>query len=185
MLRKDYCLIITLIVHLLAFSITMNKVILLLGSNLGDRKYYLNKAIELISLDIGSISKVSSVYETEPIGFTSDKLFLNQVIIIETNNEPLILLEKLQTIEKKLGRELNCESYQDRNIDIDILFYNKIQLESEELIIPHPRLHLREFTMIPLIEITGDYIHPVFGKRLDKLPRRSFDNDLVKIVENV
>jgi len=163
----------------------MNKVILLLGSNLGDRKYFLNNAIELIDINVGSTLQVSSVYETEPIGFTSDNLFLNQVIIIETNYEPLTLLRKLQTIEEKLGRKRNSETYQDRNIDIDILFFNKIKMESKELTIPHPQLHLREFTMIPLIEITGEYIHPVFGERLDKLAHKSLDNSLVKVVENV
>lgn len=185
MLRKEYCLIITLIVHLLAFSVAMNKVIILLGSNLGDRKYFLNKVTELIGMDVGLVLQVSSIYETEPIGFDSNNLFLNQVIIIETNYDPLALLRKLQTIEEKLGRKLNSENYQDRNIDIDILFYNNIQMESKELTIPHPQLHLREFTMIPLIEITGDYIHPVFGERLDKLPPRSCDNSLVKIAQYV
>ena len=163
----------------------MNRVILLLGSNLGKRNDFLNTAIDLISSRIGIITRKSSIYESEPHGFSSDKLFLNQVIIVETVYNPQIILSKLQRIEKDLGRELNSPTYQNRNIDIDILFYNDIRIESKELTIPHPRLHLRDFTMIPLIEIAGDYIHPIFEQRLDMLSPKFQDNNSVKIVEYI
>lgn len=162
----------------------MSKVILLLGSNLGNRKLFLDKAIELIKSEIGFVLKVSSVYETEPWGFDSNKLFLNQALIIETSFQPLTLLKKLQKIEKKLGRKIKSQTYQNRTIDIDILFYDEMHLESKKLKIPHPQLHLRCFTMIPLIEIAGDYIHPVLGQRLDMLTANSFDNKSVKVYEN-
>lgn len=161
----------------------MNKVILLLGSNLGNRNEFLKKAIQMIRSEIGKIIKASSIYESEPSGFSSDKLFLNQVIIVETIYHPQKILAKLQKIEKELGRKLRSKTYKNRNIDIDILFYNDIKIESENLTIPHPRLHLRDFTMIPLVEIAGDYIHPVFGQRLDMLSTKFCDNNSIKVVE--
>ncbi len=182
MLRKDYCLIITLIVHLLTFNTTMSQVYLLLGSNLGNRKIILGKAIELINSQIGSVIEVSSIYESEPWGFISNKRFLNQVIIVETTYQPLETLNKLQQIEKGLGRKLNSPAYQNRFIDIDILFFDDIQMESKELTIPHPRLHLRDFTMVPLIEIAADYIHPVFALSLNMLSLQNHDNNSVKVV---
>lgn len=185
LLRKDYCLIITLIVHLLNFKSQMSKVVLLLGSNLGNRKNFLDKAIELIKSEVGLISKASSIYESEPWGFNSNNLFLNQVIIIESTYQPQTILKKLQQIEKELGKKIKSPTYQNRTIDIDILFYDEMQMESENLKIPHPRLHLRQFTMIPLVEIAGDYIHPVLGQRLDILATNSTDNKTVKVFEYV
>lgn len=161
----------------------MSKVYLLLGSNLGDRKFFLEKAITLIDSEVGSISKVSSIYESEPWGFSSKKLFLNQVVIVNTDYQPLKTLRILQKIEKKLGRELNSQSYQNRTIDIDILFYDDIRMKSKALIIPHPRLHLRAFAMIPLIEIAKDYLHPAFGKSLESLSSIYSDNSWVKVTE--
>lgn len=163
----------------------MSKVILLLGSNLGNRKQFLDKSMELIKSEVGSVLKVSSVYESEPWGFNSNNLFLNQAIIVETTYQPQTILKKLQKIEKELGRKIKSQTYQNRTIDIDILFYDKMQLESKNLIIPHPELHLRKFTLIPLIEIAGDYIHPVLGQRLDMLATNSADNKSVKIFEYV
>lgn len=161
----------------------MSKVILLLGSNLGDREKFLNKAIELIKLNVGLILKCSSVYESEPWGFTSENLFLNQVIIIETSHKSLMVLRKLQTIEKELGRKIKSNFYQNRTIDIDILFYDDIKLESKKLIIPHPQLHLRKFTMLPLIEIAGDLVHPVFGERLKNLALSLSDTSTVRLIK--
>jgi 2-amino-4-hydroxy-6-hydroxymethyldihydropteridine diphosphokinase len=163
----------------------MSKVILLLGSNLGNRKQFLDKSMELIKSEVGSVLKVSSVYESEPWGFNSNNLFLNQAIIVETTYQPQTILKKLQKIEKELGRKIKSQTYQNRTIDIDILFYDEMQLESKNLIIPHPKLHLRKFTLIPLIEIAGDYIHPVLGQRLDMLVTNSTDNKSVKVFEYV
>lgn len=163
----------------------MSKVILLLGSNLGNRKYYLDKAKELIGFEVGSIFKESSIYESEPWGFKSDELFLNQVIIIETINPPHSLLKKLQKIEKDLGRKLKSTTYQNRTIDIDILFYDEIILESKDLIVPHPRLHQRQFTMVPLVEVAADFIHPAFGIRLDMLDTNFLSTKSVKVLDHV
>ena len=163
----------------------MSKVILLLGSNLGNRKQFLDKAIELIKSEVGSVIKASSIYESEPWGFNSNNFFLNQVMIVETTYLPQTILKKLQKIEKELGRKIKSQTYRNRTIDIDILFYDEMQLENENLKIPHPQLHLRQFTMIPLVEIAGDYIHPVLEQRLDLLATNSTDNKSVKVFEYV
>ena len=88
----------------------------------------------------------------------------------------------LQKIEKQLGRKLNSPTYQNRYIDIDILFYDDIILESNELTIPHPRLHLRDFTMVPLTEIAADYIHPVFALSMNMLSSKYSENNSLKII---
>ena len=163
----------------------MSKVVLLLGSNLGNRKNFLDKAIELIKSRVGLVSKASSIYESEPWGFNSNNLFLNQVIIIESTYQPQTILKKLQQIENELGRKIKSQTYQNRIIDIDILFYDEMQFKSKELTIPHPRLHLRQFTLIPLVEIAGNYIHPVLGQRLDELVTNFPDNKSVKVYKSI
>jgi 2-amino-4-hydroxy-6-hydroxymethyldihydropteridine diphosphokinase len=129
-------------------------VYLALGSNLGDKNHNLLSATTLIAERIGVLSAVSSIYESEPWGFDSDNSFLNQVIKVETNLEPLELLAITQEIEKKIGRtEKTNHSYQDRIIDIDIILYNDLIYESERLTLPHPLYKERDFVMKPLMEI--------------------------------
>jgi len=136
----------------------MAKVFLGLGSNVGDRMGFLVKAQELIHMKVGVIIRKSSILETESWGFKSDP-FLNQVILIETNFAPLDLLSQLNLIEKELGRFEKTDTtrsdieYHDRTIDIDILIYDDLKWESEQLTLPHPNMHKRDFVMIPLAEI--------------------------------
>lgn len=136
----------------------MAKVFLGLGSNVGDRMGFLVKAQELIYMKVGVIIRKSSILETESWGFKSDP-FLNQVILIDTVLEPLDLLTQLNLIEKELGRfektirSENHVEYHDRTIDIDILIYDDLKWESEQLTLPHPNMHKRDFVMIPLAEI--------------------------------
>jgi 2-amino-4-hydroxy-6-hydroxymethyldihydropteridine diphosphokinase len=136
----------------------MAKVFLGLGSNVGDRMGFLVKAQELIHMKVGVIIRKSSILETESWGFKSDP-FLNQVILIDTVLEPLDLLTQLNLIEKELGRfektirSENHVEYHDRTIDIDILIYDDLKWESEQLTLPHPNMHKRDFVMIPLAEI--------------------------------
>jgi 2-amino-4-hydroxy-6-hydroxymethyldihydropteridine diphosphokinase len=136
----------------------MAKVYLGLGSNVGDRAGYLTKARDLILTHVGEIILESSIMETESWGFKSDP-FLNQVILIETFLEPLDLLTQLNLIEKELGRyektvrSENHIEYHDRTIDIDILIYEELKWESEQLTLPHPNMNKRDFVMIPLAEI--------------------------------
>jgi 2-amino-4-hydroxy-6-hydroxymethyldihydropteridine diphosphokinase len=153
----------------------MSNVYLGLGTNLGDRKQNISKAIEAISLKM-SISKQSSLYETTAWGYTNQPDFLNQVIQVETNMSPLRLLNFLKKTEVKLGRVENFR-YGPRLIDIDILFYDDLIKTTSRLQIPHPRIPERAFVLVPLNEIAPGYVHPVLKKTiaelLTKLPNKT------------
>ena len=126
-----------------------------LGSNLGDKTENLNKAIKLMEEQIGVLVRQSAFLETEPWGFASDNSFVNAAICMETELEPLEVLAKTQEIERELGRtakSVNGE-YHDRIIDIDILLYDDLNLNTPQLTIPHPLMEQRDFVMIPLREI--------------------------------
>ena len=138
-----------------------------LGTNLGNRKENLSKAIEAISLKM-SISKQSSLYETTAWGYTEQPDFLNQVIQVETDLSPLRLLNFLKKTELKLGRVENFR-YGPRLIDIDILFYDDLVITTSRLQIPHPMLPERAFVLVPLNEIAPEYIHPILKKTVAEL----------------
>ncbi len=138
-----------------------------LGTNLGDRKQKISKAIEAISLKM-SISKQSSLYETTAWGYTDQPDFLNQVIQVETNLSPIRLLNFLKKTEVELGRVENFR-YGPRLIDIDILFYDDLIKTTSRLQIPHPRLPERAFVLVPLNEIAPGYVHPVLKKTIAEL----------------
>jgi 2-amino-4-hydroxy-6-hydroxymethyldihydropteridine diphosphokinase len=160
----------------------MKKVFLGLGSNLGRRDETLHAAKKLIGESIGAVIRASSVYETEPWGFESDKEFLNMVLVVETDLPPSGILGRILMIESQLGRtRYRCGfHYLSRSIDIDILFYDNEILDQESLKIPHPRLHERRFVMVPLAEIAPDQIHPVFKKTILELLRECEDDGKVR-----
>jgi 2-amino-4-hydroxy-6-hydroxymethyldihydropteridine diphosphokinase len=140
------------------------KACLLLGSNIGDREDFLQRANECIAKCCGEIIAVSAIYETEPWGFDADTTFLNQALIIETDLLPGSLLSHCLCIENELGRDRSmdsCGTYRSRNIDIDILFYENVVCQTPELTLPHPRLHLRKFALEPLEEVAPEWVHPV------------------------
>ncbi len=147
----------------------MKKVYLLLGGNLSDRSLLIEKAGYLIDKRIGRVLEHSSMYETEPWGFNSDELFLNQVLLVETSLQPSELLETILEIEKDLGRERVLNGYESRLIDIDILFYDNQVITYPDLVIPHPRIQERMFTLKPLQEINDAFIHPVLKKSIRQL----------------
>jgi 2-amino-4-hydroxy-6-hydroxymethyldihydropteridine diphosphokinase len=126
-----------------------------LGSNLGNKKKNLEDALSLISDLVGHVCRVSSFIETEPWGFDSKNTFLNAACLVETALTPEQCLNITQEIERKLGRTAKSgDSYEDRPIDIDLLSYDNLNINTPELTLPHPRMHEREFVMIPLQEIT-------------------------------
>jgi 2-amino-4-hydroxy-6-hydroxymethyldihydropteridine diphosphokinase len=142
---------------------------LLLGSNLGDKKKQLNKAQDLIREMIGPVTRHSSIYETEPCGFSSENTFLNRALKVSTFFSPEKVMMNIHEIEKTFGRERNQEPYSSRTMDIDILFYDDLILISDTLKIPHPRLHDRKFVLVPLNEIAPRLIHPISGKTIKEL----------------
>jgi len=141
----------------------MESAFLLLGSNMGNKYQILQDAIEQLSIECGSVVSKSKIFESEPWGFESDDCFLNMAVEIETDSEPHMLLNSILKIENSLGRtRLADGKYHSRTIDIDIIFYGNRLIDSKDLIIPHPNMHLRRFVLLPLCEIAPDYIHPKF-----------------------
>lgn len=148
----------------------MPKVYLGLGSNMGDRKQMITDATMICGSIIGNLLTLSSLYETEPWGFSSPNKFLNAAICIETEQSPETCLAMAKAIEREMGRAKHeGEGYEDRPIDIDILFYDDIQMEEESLTIPHPLAHKREFVLRPLAEIAPELMHPSLKKNIEEL----------------
>ncbi|MCF6094673.1 2-amino-4-hydroxy-6-hydroxymethyldihydropteridine diphosphokinase [Microaerobacter geothermalis] len=142
-----------------------------LGANIGDREDQLIKALELInSNNEMEVTKLSSVYETEPVGYIEQPPFLNMVIEINTYLEPEALLYRLLFIEKSLGRERKLK-WGPRTIDIDILLYDKLEINRPDLIIPHPRMIERAFVIIPLMDLNPDLMIPGLGKSVKELAK--------------
>ena len=138
-----------------------------LGSNLGNRGANLDRALEFLSQRL-PVEKISSVYETEPIGNVEQPRFLNLVCQVSTRLAPMELLILAKGIESKLGRS-SGKVNAPRPIDIDILFYGDQVVETPKAVIPHPRLVERAFVLVPLVEIAPDLVHPVSGKTVKEL----------------
>lgn len=157
-------------------------VFLLLGANLGEREATLAKATDLISVRIAPVTLQSHLYETAPWGVTDQPAFLNQVISIKTVLTPEELLSQTLEIEKQLGRERRLR-WGARLIDIDMLYYSDLILDTENLHLPHPRLHQRRFTLVPLVEIAPDFVHPVLQKTNQELLNECTDDSQVSVFE--
>lgn len=143
----------------------MNEAFISIGSNIGDRFQCLKDSIQALhSHDEVSVVSVSSIYETAPVGYIDQADFLNVVISVTTELDAHELLATCQRIEHELGRVRDVR-WGPRTVDLDILLYNNDNIETESLIVPHPRMHERAFVLIPLLEIVPTAAHPVTGSQ--------------------
>jgi len=157
----------------------MNEVYLGLGSNVGDRLLNLNKTIELLSEKI-QILKKSKIYISKAVGYTDQPDFYNMVLYGKTDLSPEELFNFIKDVEKNAGRVYRFH-WGPREIDIDILFYNDLVYKSDKLNIPHPRLHERDFVLLPLIELNPKLFHPVLNKRVSDL-KEFMENSVIGVL---
>ncbi len=157
----------------------MSIVFLGLGSNMGDRKANLAKAVAILSQKM-SLLRQSSLYKTAAWGYTEQADFLNQVLKVESDLKPLPLLNFLKKSEVEIGRVENFR-YGPRLIDIDILFYDDLIRNTKKLQIPHPRIAERAFVLVPLNEIAPDFMHPVLGKTIAEMLAEVPDKEGVRL----
>ena len=159
-------------------------VFVLLGSNLGDCELLVNQACKMIGERCGEIVAKSRLYESEPWGFQSEHWFLNQVVELATSLSPDALMQSLLDIEKELGRDRTTphNGYVSRPIDLDILYFGNEIIETQLVTAPHPRLHQRRFTLLPLCDIAPDFVHPTLKKTNLQLLDECQDSGIVKIV---
>lgn len=137
-----------------------------LGSNMGDRQKNLDTALELLAQRM-KLGKISSIYDTEPVGVPPQSRFLNLVCRASTRLEPVALLKLAKGIEARLGRSGKSDA--PRPIDIDILLYGEEVINTPELVIPHPRMTERAFVLIPLVEMAPNLVHPLLKKTIREL----------------
>ena len=154
-----------------------------LGSNLGDRMANLGNTVERLSGKV-AVKEISSIYETEPVGYEDQPLFLNAVLSGETELGPFGLLDFVKDIEAGLGREPSFRNA-PRQVDIDILFYGDMIVQTGKLIIPHPGIAGRAFVLVPLNEIASEVVHPANGKKVCELLAQVDGLEGVKIMEGL
>jgi len=146
--------------HLACFS---------LGSNMGERKMNLERTARLLSARIGRLESLSGMFESPPWGYASDSAYINCCLAIRTSMDPLDLMDIALEIEREMGRTREGSGYSDRIIDVDLLLYGDLVVDHPRLIIPHPRMGLRRFVLVPLAEILPDLRHPVTGQNISEM----------------
>jgi 2-amino-4-hydroxy-6-hydroxymethyldihydropteridine diphosphokinase len=157
----------------------VSNIFLGLGTNLGDKSNNLSRAIDLINSQVGPLVQQSSVYQSEPWGLEDQAMFLNQVIEVDSTLSPLEILKNILAIEQQMGRQ-RLQKWGTRLIDIDLLFYGNQQVESVDLVVPHPFLQDRNFVLIPMVEIASDFVHPILQKSMTQLLELSNDPLIVR-----
>jgi 2-amino-4-hydroxy-6-hydroxymethyldihydropteridine diphosphokinase len=161
----------------------MHKVFLGIGGNLGNKSENFRKAFSMVGENLGKIAEFSSVYESPPWGFHAENNFWNQVLIIETECTPQELLNKIHTIEKAFGRVREKKEYDSREMDIDILYYDELLMDTGTLVIPHPHIQKRLFVLIPLAEIAAGFKHPLLRLTSKQMLENCRDRSVIKKVE--
>ncbi len=153
-------------------------IILSIGTNIGNRQQNIENAIAALN-QIGVVRAVSPIYTSEAWGFESENGFYNTVLTMESELLPLDLLQETQRIERELGRTTKTTTeYADRVIDIDIIAYGQTIIETPELTIPHKLMHLRNFVLYPLADITPNWVHPILQLSVQELKNKSEDNNI-------
>ena len=149
---------------------------------MGDKESIFSQACLLINNRCGQVVKVSAAYESEPWGFEAEEWFLNRVIVVETELSPMDLLQQLLDIEKELGRVRypEIQGYTSRTADLDLLYYGNRIIQTETLIVPHPRLQMRRFALMPLCEVAPEYKHPVLKLTQKELLEQCVDDCIVR-----
>ena len=161
-----------------------HRAFLSLGSNVGNRERSLKRAVEFLARAGIRIERASSIYSTEPVDFQNQSWFLNQVVLAETRLSPFDLLEECLSVEHLLGRQRTM-SKGPRSLDVDILLYQDWVIKEPSLIIPHPRLHLRRFVLVPLVEIEPQLTHPVLHEPVVSLLEHCQDQAQVVLFKKV
>lgn len=151
-----------------------------LGSNLGDRLDNLRQAVRHLEGESVVVTAWSSLYETEPVGFKDQPYFLNAVICVSTTLGPIELLKRSKDIESDMGRQSDFRNA-PRPIDIDLLLYGQVVLDTPNLVIPHPRLAERAFVLVPLAELAAQWIHPVLNRTIQELQNSVDGRDGVQL----
>ena len=161
----------------------MTTIYLLLGSNLGDRSAIMQAAAARIGERVGSVSRASALYETTPWGGIAQPAFLNQVLEVRTALAPEEVLRLILEIEHESGR-VRYERWGARHLDVDILYFGQKIMDTPRLTVPHPRLHERRFTLVPLAEVAPDFAHPVLNKTNAELLEACEDKEAVVLILN-
>jgi 2-amino-4-hydroxy-6-hydroxymethyldihydropteridine diphosphokinase len=166
-----------------ALCVEMGHIVYLaLGSNLGDRLANLREAIAAMPPDVVVLQQ-SRVYETPPWGYADQPAFLNMALKSETALSPLDLLKYLKRLESALGRTPTFH-YGPRKIDLDILFYDDLVMETPELVVPHPRLHERAFVLVPLADVAAEFVHPILKQTINE-QLQQVDSDEIRLVPGI
>ena len=161
----------------------MHQVFLGIGGNTGNKHDNFDKVYTFIKNDLGDIIKCSSVYETPPWGFESEENFWNQIAVIETKHSPELLLKKIVEIENRFGRERGTTNYTSRKMDIDILYFDTLVIETEKLTIPHTHIQKRLFVLVPLAEIAPEFVHPLLRLNSLQMLKNCSDSSTIKKVD--
>lgn len=158
----------------------MTTVYLSLGGNQGDVCHHIDSAIQKINNKVGHVVSVSSYYETEPWGFEAETNFVNCVLKVSTSLSAKEVLKEVLEIEALLGRRRVGKGYASRPMDIDLIDFDGMIMEDIDLILPHPRMHQRNFVLMPLKDVAPDWVHPRLNKGMDELIGECVDEGEIK-----